>query len=188
MSLFSKALPSSKRVLLYWFDQIPCVLFRNMWYTKSDVVDTFIKQEFSSELQQLQISKPLTDNPYDILSNVIVYDQFPRNIFRNSPMSFSYESLALSNANRLLDNSKINLDATNNFSKYEWSFIYMPFMHSEKLQDQERSLEFFGKSHSFAKEHHDIIKRFNRFPHRNEILGRKSTDDEIEFLKDFTGF
>ena len=117
MSLFSKALPSSKRVLLYWFDQIPCVSFRNIWYTKSDVVDTFIKQEFSGSLRQTQ---QLTDNPYDILSNVIVYDQFPRNIFRNSPISFSYEKLALSNSNRLLNDQKIKMDATNNFSKYEW--------------------------------------------------------------------
>lgn len=181
MSLFSKALPSSKRVLLYWFDQIPCVSFRNMWYTKSEVTDTFIKQEFSSQLNETVTQ---TKNVYDTLSNVIVYDQFPRNIYRNDPKSFSYDHLALSNSNRLLDDPDLRHQASENFSKYEWSFIYMPFMHSEKLQDQKRSLEFFGKSHSFAKHHHDIIAKFDRFPHRNEILGRKSTDDEIEFLKD----
>ncbi len=182
-SLFSKALPISKRILLYWFDEIPCTSFRQMWYSKSPVVDRFITQEYKNVLESSQLSVD-TGNVYDTLAKVILYDQFPRNIYRNDTRSYKYDSLALINSNKILNTEALMTQATNNFGKYEWSFVYTPFMHSEKLSDQKRSLEFFGTGHSFAKHHYSIIERFKRFPHRNKILGRKSTDDEIEFLKD----
>jgi uncharacterized protein (DUF924 family) len=117
------------------------------------------------------------------LAEVIVLDQFSRNMFRNSPLSFAHDALALA-----LAQEAIAVGADKSLNQTERSFLYMPFMHSESLKIHEIATRLFrdnGNQNSLAFElkHKAIIARFGRYPHRNSILGRKSTDEEIEFLK-----
>lgn len=125
---------------------------------------------------------------------VIVLDQFSRNLYRGDPRSFESDARALSAAR---EGVALGLDRT--LALDERSFLYMPFMHSEVLADQERCVELFtelleeqqdealrkyvGNSLDYAERHRVIIQRFGRFPHRNAVLGRSSTPEELEFLK-----
>ncbi len=119
---------------------------------------------------------------------VIVVDQFTRNVFRGTPRMFAGDRLALDTARRIVaERWDERYDAL-----HRW-FCYMPFEHSESIDDQRESLRLFGalRDHPlaggawrWAKSHHDVIERFGRFPHRNEILGRASTPDEIAFLRE----
>ena len=119
----------------------------------------------------------------DYLSWIIVLDQFSRNIYRNQIRSLAGDEKALKLSKIAIKKSflKSNEDNYN-------SFFLMPFMHSEKLSDHEFSLPFFKKytnkkTYDSAQRHKKVIETFSRFPHRNEILGRKSTKSELEFLK-----
>ena len=117
------------------------------------------------------------------LAEVIVLDQFSRNMFRNSPLSFTYDALALA-----LAQEAISIGADKLLKQTERSFLYMPFMHSESLKIHEIATRLFRdngnqNSYDFELKHKAIIERFGRYPHRNSILVRKSTDEEIEFLK-----
>lgn len=117
------------------------------------------------------------------LAEIIVLDQFSRNMFRNTPNSFAYDPIALILAQEAVSaGSLLELPA-----EYR-SFLIMPYMHSESKQIHEISLALHSDannkaSEKFAKLHKDIIDRFGHYPHRNEILGRPSTEEEIEFLK-----
>ncbi len=118
------------------------------------------------------------------LALIILLDQFTRNIYRDTPKAFEFDSISLSIAKEA-----ITLGRDTEIDKDKLAFIYMPFMHSEKLSDQKRAIELFEKANlvgniKYAIEHHDIIKRFNRFPHRNVILGRESSEEEMVFLRD----
>src|SRR6185437_2741850 len=113
------------------------------------------------------------------LAAVILFDQFPRNIFRGHANAYSTDPLALGIAKAAVDR---RLDKQ--LTKDERKFLYMPFQHSEKLEDQDRAVLLFtelGDDHQlgFAKHHREIIEKFGRFPHRNRILGRASRPDEI---------
>jgi len=117
------------------------------------------------------------------LAEIIVLDQFSRNLFRGSPLSFAYDPLAL-----VLSQEAISVGADQLLSPVERNFIYMPFMHSESLQIHEDAVELFrrnGQQGNFECElkHKVIIERFGRYPHRNEALGRASTEAELEFLQ-----
>jgi uncharacterized protein (DUF924 family) len=117
------------------------------------------------------------------LAEIIVFDQFSRNMFRDSPLSFANDSLALA-----LSQEANSAGADQSFSKIQRSFLYMPFMHSESLIIHEIAIDLYKKNGiqtnlDFEIKHKDIIKRFGRYPHRNKILGRASTKAEIEFLK-----
>jgi len=120
--------------------------------------------------------------PLAALALVIVLDQFPRNMFRGTSRSFSSDALALSAARSLVDRG---LDRS--LSKVERSFAYLPFMHAEDLASQRRSLWLFHaldpEGIEYAKRHYEMIARFGRFPHRNAVLGRESSAEETEFLK-----
>ena len=123
------------------------------------------------------------------LAEVIVLDQFSRNIYRDKPESFAADSLAL-----VLAQEAIQVGADQKVSAQQRPFFYLPFMHSESLAIQNRSIELYqsmadelgGDTHNnltFAHKHRDIIVQFGRYPHRNDILGRASTTVELEFLK-----
>ena len=119
-----------------------------------------------------------------ILATVIVLDQFSRNVHRGTPKAFAADDLARRVADRALADG---LDSRLEASHASW--LYMPFMHSEELADQERCVELFRRRNlaeglPHAEEHRDIIKRFGRFPHRNSILGRQSSAEERKFLAD----
>lgn len=122
------------------------------------------------------------------LAAIIVFDQFPRNIFRRTPAAFGTDDLALGIARRALENGfdhEVEPEAK--------SFFYMPFMHSEVTADQERCVDLFRalgaeEGLKYAIEHRDIVAQYGRFPHRNRVLGRDSTTSEIEFLKGHGGY
>jgi uncharacterized protein (DUF924 family) len=112
------------------------------------------------------------------LALIIIMDQFPHNMFRNDARAWDAESTALAIAKEAREKG-----FHNQLTEEQLMFLHMPFMHSEDLADQELSLTLFNHS-EFAISHHAIVKRFGRFPHRNIPLGRSSTPEEIEFLKE----
>ena len=122
--------------------------------------------------------------PEGALALIIVLDQFPRNMFRNDPRAFATDPQALAVAERA-----IAAGFDRKVDRALQSFFYMPLMHSEELADQQKCVDLFrgfGNDNNlkFAQIHEDIIRRFGRFPHRNSVLGRISTAEEENFLKD----
>ena len=170
-----------ERVLAFWFDE----LSPKAWFEKNDDVDRRLRSEFldtwetvSRETDQRQwlTSPPLA------LAALIVLDQIPRNLFRGTARAFASDPQALDLARAAIE-SGLDLDV----DRDRRLFFYLPFEHSEDLADQHRSLELFGRLGNpddlrFAQAHHAIIDRFGRFPHRNAILMRSSTADEVAFL------
>ena len=119
-------------------------------------------------------------NPNGRLAEIIVLDQFSRNMFRDKPESFAFDTIAL-----VLAQEAIAVGADKEIDPSQVSFLYMPFMHSESAAIHEVSMKLFGSlgSLEFEEKHKAIIDRFGRYPHRNEILGRPSTAEEVDFLK-----
>ena len=168
-------------VLKFWFEEIEPA----QWWKKDDDVDRVIVERFAA-LHQRATRCELFEWRKDArgrLAEVIVLDQFSRNMFRNSPLSFAHDALALA-----LAQEAISAGADKSLNQAERSFLYMPFMHSESLPIHEIATRLFrdnGNPNSFDFElkHKAIIERFGRYPHRNSILDRESSDEEIEFLK-----
>jgi uncharacterized protein (DUF924 family) len=163
-------------VLDFWFSLKP-----EQWWDGGPELDHRIRQDFLKlweEKRQLPIDAFLAD-PVTAAAAVILFDQFPRNMFRGNADAYSTDHMALAIAKRALD---LNFDVE--LAPDERKFLYMPFQHSEDLENQNRAVLLFtelGDEHQlgYAKHHRDIIKRFGRFPHRNAILGRPSRPDEI---------
>jgi uncharacterized protein (DUF924 family) len=172
-------------VLKFWFEEIES----KAWFTKCDAFDAEVRGRFASLHESLlrdQIPVPRTARAY--LAEIIVLDQFSRNLFRNSARAYAADSKALARAKEA-----IQLGFDQALSDRERAFVYMPFMHSESLKDQETCVELFSKlgnaeSTRYAIEHRDIVARFGRFPHRNAILERKSTPEEGAFMETHAGF
>jgi len=163
-------------VLDFWFG-----LDSKQWWKADPALDHRIKQSFLklwAEKRQLPADSFLTD-PLTALAAVILFDQLPRNMFRGHADQFATDHLALAVAKEAISNG---LDEE--LQKDERKFLYMPFQHSENLDDQNRSLLLFSEigddeQIDYAKKHRDIIERFGRFPHRNAVLGRAPRPDEI---------
>ena len=163
-------------VLKFWFG-----LDEGQWWRGGDELDDRIKQNFAKlfwEKRQLPVDRFTTD-PLTALAGVILFDQFPRNMFRGSAEQFATDELALGIAKKAVANG-----FDDQLEPRERGFLYMPFEHSEKLDDQKRALLLFtslgdDKMLHYARLHHDIIERFGRFPHRNVMLGRAPRADEI---------
>ena len=121
--------------------------------------------------------------PDGALALCILLDQFPRNAFRNTPRMFATDARARAIAQMAIESAFD--DAVDEDLR---QFLYMPFMHSEDIADQDRCVELTQglatDNHRYAVLHRDIIRRFGRFPHRNDILGRASTPEERQFLAD----
>lgn len=169
-------------ILAYWFDE----LGSDRWWTRSDETDETIKERFEPLWHAWRSRTPesFLGTAREALAGVILFDQFPRNIFRGSAEAFSTDPLALAIARGAVD---AGLDDA--LSQDERSFLYMPFMHSEELDDQDRALLLFtalGNQNSldYAHKHHDVIARFGRFPHRNAVLGRSMRPGEEEAAKE----
>ena len=167
-------------VLNFWFSE----RVKPLWFKKSADFDREIKQRFLDTYQRAEagILNDWRDDPRDLLALIIVLDQFPRNLFRNTALAFATDKQAVE-----LTKYAVNNNYQQNLSPEELAFLYMPLMHSENKQDQKKCVELFtelGREDNlkFAIEHRDIIDRFDRFPHRNEILGRQSTPEEQKFL------
>ena len=167
-------------ILNFWFSPE----HRSLWFAKSDDFDKKIRENFSDVHRQATQAELWSwrKTAEGRLAEIIVLDQFSRNIYRDQPQSFAYDSLALALAQEAIS---LQLDAQLN--PEQRSFLYMPFMHSESKLIHEFALKLFQRlsneiNLSFEKKHKVIIDRFGRYPHRNEILGRVSTPEETEFL------
>ena len=163
-------------VLKYWFGLDP-----QSWWKPDPELDIEIRRRFlklREEKRKLPASAFL-DDPLTALAGVILFDQFPRNMFRGHADQFSTDHLALAIAAGAVDkNFHDEIDPV------ERGFLYMPFQHSEDIADQRRSVALFtalGDEYllGFARKHHDVIERFGRFPHRNAILGRAPRPQEV---------
>ncbi len=167
-------------VLDFWFSES----VKPLWFKKSAKFDWEINQRFINTYQLAKIGalNEWRDVPQNILALVIVLEQFPRNMFRDTPQAFATDAQAVE-----LAKHAIAQNFQQELSQEQQTFLYMPLMHSENKTDQAKCVELFtnlGKEDNlkFAIRHQEIINRFSRFPHRNEILSRKSTLAEQEFL------
>jgi uncharacterized protein (DUF924 family) len=182
---------TSDAVHAFWFGEpgSPDYLRpRELWFTKSDATDRLIAERFGATVDAA-LAGALDDwaaTPRGTLALVIVLDQFTRNIFRGTPQAFAGDSRALALATRLVDSGR---DLA--LVPVERWFAYMPFEHSERLLDQYESVRLFERLAAdglespldWARRHCDVVRRFGRFPHRNAMLGRPSTTEEVEFLQ-----
>jgi len=168
-------------VIRFWFEE----LGEAYWFTKSDDVDAQIRDRFLTLHERLVTHDGLVVTaPRPILALVIVLDQFSRNLYRDNPRAFSADSIA-----RRLAGNAIEQGFDVAMKREERLFLYLPFEHSEDPRDQALSFDLvtqLGREDwtHFAAAHKAIIDRFGRFPHRNAVLNRRSTADELAFLKD----
>jgi uncharacterized protein (DUF924 family) len=173
-------------VLGFWFGE----LTHEERFGGAAEVDQKIRDRFEPLYRKLAAAIPseALKDARTALATIIAYDQFPRNMYRRRPEAFATDTMAVQVARNALDKG---LDAE--LAPEQKPFLYMPFMHSEVLADQERCVDLFKSTGNeeairFAVEHRDIIARFGRFPHRNKALGRKSIADEVEFLRGHSGY
>jgi uncharacterized protein (DUF924 family) len=170
-------------VLHFWFQEVK----PNQWWKKDVAFDNLVRDRFSHLFEQLRngAHTDWLDSAQGCLARIIALDQFPRNMFREQAQSFSTDHIALDAAKHAIT-KQFDVDL---FAQ-EKAFLYMPFLHSETLENQAKSIELFTAAGSelaqnldSALRHKAIIEQFGRFPHRNTILGRKSSQAEIEFLQ-----
>jgi uncharacterized protein (DUF924 family) len=157
---------------------------KERWWKKDDAFDAAIRTRFLGIWEEARTGRLQDWRTSDdgLLALTIVLDQFPRNMFRGDARTYSTDSLAREVASRA-----IATGVDQRVDQTLRQFLYMPFMHSEALADQERCIALFsaageGENAKFAEGHADIVRRFGRFPHRNKMLGRATTDDEQKFL------
>ena len=170
-----------EEILNFWFKESK----PEQWFQKNNHFDQTIENCFSSAIKNAIAGKldNWEESETGCLALIIVLDQFTRNIFRDTLCAFVGDNKALVLSQKCCDKEYLK-----NPDIQRRKFMLMPMMHSEKITVQEAALPLFKKytsekDYGYAKKHHEIIARFGRFPHRNVILGRKSTKDEIVFLK-----
>ena len=171
-------------VLAFWFGEgAERGKAHKRWFEKNSTFDAEVRARFLPLYETLSASDDWLSRADDCLARIVVLDQFPRNMFRGTARAFAADPLALAAARHALARGY-----DRDLLAVERQFVYLPFEHSESLADQERACELMrplGEDlYDWALRHKRIIERFGRFPHRNEILGRKSTPEEIEFLKE----
>ena len=167
-------------ILNFWFKEID----QSAWWKKDDAFDKLIIDRFADihtkatqgELFEWRLT------PKGSLAEVIILDQFSRNMFRDTAQAFAYDGMAL-----ILSQEAITAEFDRELSAIENSFLFMPFMHSESATMHELAVALYTKNGiqsnlDFELKHKAIIDRFGRYPHRNDILGRESTAEEIAFL------
>tara|TARA_R110000751_G_scaffold307921_1_gene435668 strand:+ start:35244 stop:35783 length:540 start_codon:yes stop_codon:yes gene_type:complete len=169
-----------KEVLHFWVEEIES----SKWWSKDSQFDGMITQRFAAMHRAANACELFNwrKTPQGRLAEIIILDQFSRNIFRDNALSFASDPLALA-----LAQEAISIGADIELNQSHRSFLYMPFMHSESLIIHDVAVELYTKNASqysldFELKHRDIIKKFGRYPHRNSILGRTSTQVELEFL------
>ena len=170
-----------EEILNFWF--IECK--PEQWFKKYENFDQMIENRFSSAIEDALEGKldSWEETETGCLALIILLDQLTRNVFRDTPGAFAGDKRALA-----LSQLCYNKDYLTNPDVHRRHFMLMPMMHSENLYVQDAALPLFkiyasGKDYEYAEKHRVIIARFGRFPHRNVILGRKSTNEELEFLK-----
>ena len=191
-------------ILDFWFGDYSRKAFDDrakLWFGGGPKVDEMISARFRSTVEAVasgEAQRWAAQGARHRLAAIIALDQFSRSIYRNTPRSFANDPLALSLAKEAMANGE-----EAQLAPMERFFLYLPLEHSEAAADQEASLARFAaleaaaprdirdlitSAHDYAIRHAQIIARFHRFPHRNRILGRESTAEELEFLKKNPGF
>lgn len=168
------------KVLKFWFEE----LSPQQWWEKDSGLDKCIQDRFEDIHQQASHCElyEWRSSAKGRLAEIIVLDQFSRNMFRDTSKSFAQDSLALA-----LSQQAIAVSADKELNAIERSFLYMPFMHSESLIIHQQACLLYKENgidsnYQFELKHLEIIQRFGRYPHRNEILNRQSSAEEIKFL------
>ena len=175
-------------ILRFWFGASA----EKHWFKSTDAFDAEVRREFETTAIALAAEHVSTrsahswesQSPEAHLALILALDQFPRNMYRDTPAAFAWDKYACAAAKRMVDR-KTDIHLT----QKQRPFAYMPLMHSEKLEDQDACVALCdarledGNTLKFAEIHRDIISRFGRFPHRNVILGRTSLPEEKAFLE-----
>lgn len=191
---------TAENLLQYWFGEITADELAeegkpSLWFTKNPATDQYILDHYRNLYEEAVTGKldGWLQTPRGTLAFIVLLDQFSRNMFRGDAKMYDADPLALKIVHEGLQKGT---DRT--LKTIERFFFYMPLMHSELLEDQERCIQEFEALHTtcpeaakptiannikYAIAHRDIVRDWGRFPHRNEILGRASTPEEIEFLK-----
>lgn len=190
-----------KTIRAFWFgtqtDELAVIKeCSQRWWSKKDAVDREIRQRFEPAMRLAKEGalKHWAGEPQGLLALILLTDQFPRNAYRDTPEAFAFDPIARGWCREgLQSGAHLRLRAI------ERVFFYLPLEHSEALADQEQAVALYEEllagldEHEqpefegflwFAKRHHEIIQRFGRFPHRNQILGRESTPEELVFLQE----
>ncbi len=170
-----------KNILNFWFNELE----PRQWFMKDQKLDNRIIQEFG-KIHDMAVTGELWKwrvTPEGRLAEIIVLDQFTRNMFRDGVREYLYDGMSLA-----LAQEAVRTGADKKLKTVEKSFIYMPYMHSESKIIHDETVILFSQpgleeSLKFEFLHKEMIDRFGRYPYRNEILGRISTPEEIEFLK-----
>lgn len=176
--------PWAAQVLDFWFRE----LSEEFWWAASSDLDERIRTRFLAVHEHVMESDAFgLAGPRPLLAGIVVLDQFSRNLFRGTPRMFAGDPVA-----RRLAEEVIALGFDVDMTPAERHFVYMPFEHSEDRQHQAlavRLIEALGDETwtRFARAHQLVIDRFGRFPHRNAILGRSSSAEELQYLKESTG-
>ncbi|MDP1862973.1 MAG: DUF924 family protein [Thiobacillus sp.] len=190
----------AKNVLDFWFG--PCGTAtelvgrqRKLWFAKSAANDQAVVDQFSDTLVAATAGRldHWADTPRGRLALLIVFDQFPHHIHRDQPQAFATDPQALA-----LNLTALKTGDEQHLTPIERVFLYLPLEHAESNDMQDWSVSLYEKLADeaaieeralfddflrYARQHRDVVARFGRFPHRNTILGRPSSDDELEFLK-----
>ena len=164
--------------------------FREAWFIKDSEFDREVRDRFEGAYEEAAAGKldHWKDEAWSCLALIILLDQFPRNMFRGDPKTYAADDKALEAARHAVEHAY-----DRELPPYGRLFVYLPFEHSEDLEDQRSSVELFRELSAemgsedllgYAVRHLEIIERFGRFPHRNEILGRATTSEEAEFLRE----
>jgi len=167
-------------IIAFWFGEP----MKQHWFRSTPALDREIRKRFESTWEQAATGKyrSWTQMPEGCLAMAIVLDQFPLNMYRGQARAFSTEAQAIAVALHAVDKG-----FDRQLTGQRLAFLYMPLMHSEELAHQDRSVHLFEQSGleanaRFARHHRELIRRFGRFPHRNAILGRCSTAEELAYL------
>ncbi len=182
-----------EEVLAFWFGregEEGYGEFREAWFSRNPDFDHEIRDRFETVYEEA-VAGGLEDwkeEARSCLALIVVLDQFPRNMFRGDPRMYAADGLALAAARHAVERAY-----DRELSPFQRMFLYLPFEHSEDLEDQRFSVELFRRLAEdtgsedilvYALRHMEIIQRFGRFPHRNEILGRQTTPEEAKFLEE----
>lgn len=177
---------NAKTVISFWFEEID----PQLWFTKDEAFDQLLRTRFY-DLHE-QVSKGETylwrNTPEGRLAEIIVLDQFSRNMFRGTAKAFASDAQALVLAQEaVMQGDDMDLPVS------QRGFLYMPYMHSESALIHEQALKLFAQeglenAYKFEIAHKQIIDQFGRYPHRNAAMGRESTAAELEFMKEHAGF
>ena len=169
-------------LLTFWFEDHG----RDDWFGGGPAFDAAVAERFGDlyEARRDDAAADCLATPVTALAAIVLFDQVPRNLFRDDARAFSTDPLARAIASGVLER-----DWEERLTAEGRQFAYLPFMHSEELADQDRSVALFERlgneeATAFARKHHNLIARFGRFPHRNEALGRETRPDERDAVRE----